>query len=121
MLTTHDALQAHARCKTRISACFAKGQGSIDPNCLTPNPDCALVRFLDEAENVSGSIPEIAAARAAHATVHSVTIGLAQKRKSGRRIDVGFEFGSTGNFGSASSSLVSSLWKLEKKLHTMAG
>lgn len=120
MMNTSDALRAHARCRARLALCLGKNWTSVDLKEFTPHPDCSLVRFLKDAQNLCGPLAEIDMARTAHATVHSVALGLAQKRMAGLHVDTDVEFGEAGNFGSASSLLVSSLWRLEKKLHTMA-
>jgi len=121
MMNTSDALRAHARCRSRLATCLGKNWASVDLKDFTPHPECNLVRFLKDAENLCGPLAEIGMARTAHATVHSVALGLAQKRMTGLVVDIDTEFSEVGNFGSASSLLVSSLWRLEKKLHTMAG
>ena len=47
-------------------------------------------------------------------------MGLAEKRACGQKIDIAVEFGSQSNFGAASSLLISAIWKMERKLHSMA-
>jgi len=114
------ALKAHARCKSRLAAYLAHPNTEPQWNQVTANPQCELVQFIQECATKFGPSPEVRLLQSAHATVHSVAMGLAQKRAAGGKFDVVLEFGTQSNYGAASSLLVSAIWKMERKLHSMA-
>jgi len=121
MLNISEALRAHARCKSRFVEQLRRP--CRDPNYLnefTPHRDCVLIRFIEENKGDPDLEPELSILRTAHATVHTVAIGLAQKYAAGQIVNLEAEFAPNANFGGASSSLVSAIWRLEKKLHSMA-
>jgi hypothetical protein len=120
MLDALDALRAHARCKARLADRLLTSQPGSNFGEFGPDPDCGLARFIRDSESMFGCSADICLLKAAHATLHSVAIGLAQRRAKGQVIDVDFEFGAHSNLGAASSSLISAVWRLEKKLHAMA-
>jgi hypothetical protein len=122
MLNASDALRAHTRCKARLAELLArKGSHANDHNEFSPQQECILVRFIRENDGATDLEPELGMVRSAHATVHCVVIGLVQKRALGECIAMDREFAANSNFGAASSSLVTAIWNLEKKLHSMAG
>jgi hypothetical protein len=121
MLDALDAQRAHARCKARLADRLCDPQPGSDLREFGPDPDCAISRFICDGEKTLGCSPEVCLLKAAHTTVHSVAIGLAQRRAMGQVIDVDFEFGTHSNLGAASSSLISAVWRLEKKLHALVG
>lgn len=121
MLNPSEALRAHTRCKARMVAALRKPQRTpLRYDEMLPHEDCVFLRFIKEHSDDRSLEPEISALRSAHATVHSVAIGLMQKRALGQRIDFDLEFSPSSNFGAASSSLINAVWRLEKKLHGMA-
>jgi hypothetical protein len=121
MLNASDALRAHTRCKARIAAILKQPRTiAVEYQEALPHGDCVLVRFIKEHDGDHALEPELSVLRSAHATVHSVAIGLVQKRAAGQRIDFDVEFSPSSNFGAASSSLINAVWRLEKKLHSMA-
>lgn len=121
MLSTADALRAHGHCKAKLAAYLSSTGPARDEHDFCPDPKCGVVRFIKESEDTFGGATEIRLLKVAHATVHAVALGLAQKRASGELMDVEFELGAHSNYGAASSSLVAAIWRLEKKLHSMAG
>ena len=122
MLDASDALRAHAQCKTKLADVLKRRIYHNPYYCeLAPDHDCMLVRFIRENDGAPGLEPELTQVKAAHATVHTAAIGLAQKRASGDPINLEHEFAPSSNFGAASAALVAAIWKLEKKLHSMAG
>jgi hypothetical protein len=121
MLNASEALRAHAWCKSRLAAILKRPRSeAVQYDELLPHCNCVLVRFIAEHEGDCDLEPEMSVLKTAHATVHTVAIGLAQKRIAGQRIDLDLEFSPSSNFGAASSSLVNAVWRLEKKLHSMS-
>lgn len=116
-----DALRAHSRCKAKLA--YRLSHALKDEPYFTelaPHQECPLVRFIRENDGDLELEPELTQVKIAHATWHCANIGLAQKRAAGIEIDVEAEFSPTGNSGSASAALVAAIWRLEKKLHSMA-
>jgi hypothetical protein len=120
MLDSLEALCAHARCKKRLAYRLGQEKLAADFREFSPDENCAVVRFIRDGEKAFGSSPEICRLKEAHATVHSVAIGLAQKRAAGQKFDVEYELGSHSNFGAASSSLISAIWRLDQRVHSVA-
>ena len=121
MLNGRDAVRAHDDCKTRLAV--KVGQPISCPSDyrgFAPDHECLLVRFIRQYAGAPDLEPELSQLRTAHATVHSIAIALAQKHTDGQRIDIETEFAPYSNFGAASSSLVTAIWRLEKKLHSLA-
>jgi hypothetical protein len=121
MLDTTDALRAHSRCRNRLTDLLSRQAFHSPYFCeLAPDPDCQLSRFIRENDGDPSLEPELNMVRIAHATMHCVAIGLAQKRVAGETLDIQNELRPSGNLGAASASLVSAIWKLEKKLRSLA-
>jgi len=121
MLNALAALQAHEDCKARLAMNLRRRIVCLsDYRELAPDHECVLVRFIRENTGAADLEPELSQLRAAHATVHTIAIALAQKHAEGQDIDIATELAPFSNFGAASSSLVSAIWRLEKKLHSLA-
>jgi hypothetical protein len=119
MLDAFVALCAHANCRARAAARFREPQSELSFGEFNPRLDCEVVHFIQECSAVYGDSPDVLVLKAAHATVHSVLIGLAQKRKTGQPVNADVEFAPNSNFGAASSSLVSAIWRMERKSGSM--
>jgi hypothetical protein len=121
MLDVADVLSAHIHCKVRLAEMLSQPTHSRSSYCdFAPDQDHVITRFIRERQRNPKQELELTKIRAAHATVNSVIIGLAQKRAAGLPINVEREFSPRGNFGAASQSLVNAIWALEKKLHSLA-
>lgn len=121
MLNAWDALRAHQHCKARLAETIKNK--SFDGSCfgaVKPQEECCLVRFIREHEMHPGLKPEIEMLRTAHATVHRVAVWLAEKRAAGEPLDPQVDFSESSNFGAATSSLVTAIWRLERKLQSLA-
>jgi len=120
-LNVADALHAHSRCKAHLLEMLKQGRGAAsDHRDFAVDPDCTLVRFIQQHEGVDAYEPELSRLKIAHAAVHSVVIDLVGLRAAGKPIDIENEFAQHGNFGAASSSLLSAIWRLETKLGSLS-
>ena len=121
MLNALGALRAHDDCKARLAEKVGRRpRCTSDYRGFAPDQECLLVRFIRENAGDPDLEPELTQLRTAHATVHSIAIALAQRPADGQDIDIETEFAPSSNFGAASSSLVAAIWRLEKKLRSIA-
>lgn len=120
MLHTSDVLRAHAQCKERLADLLSGSKFHTPYFCeLAPDQDCPVVCFIRENAGDEALEPELTQLRTAHAAMHCAAISLAQQCSAGQAIDIAAEFGSNGELGKASSTLIDTLWRIEKKLEAL--
>jgi hypothetical protein len=120
MLSPSEVLRAHAHCKERLADLLSGTHFHQPYFCeLAPDQECPVVRFIRQNAGDEALEPELTQLRTAHAEIHCAAIALAQKRAAGETVDIAHEFGSNGEIGMASVTLIDNLWRIEKKLEAM--
>jgi|GEM_PF-1375328 len=121
MLNASDALRAHMYCKTLIAQCLQQPSYCMDYFDFKPHHDCPLMQFVRECEHQHGDWLEIGIVKSAHQNFHAQTMDLAQKKLSNEPVDIDAAMSPNSNWSNASAALIASIWRLERKLHSMAG
>jgi len=122
MMNASDALSAHARSKTPFADVLDTHAFHAPYYCeLAPDLECPVVQFMRENAGDPALEPELTQVRIAHAAMHCAMIALAQRRNTGQPIDITGEFGSLGEFGAASETLIDSIHRLDRKMQHLTG
>ena len=121
MLDISDALHAHAHCRALIVQSLRQSPACMEYIDFKPHEDCPLVRFLHDCQARHANWPEIGLIRTAHISLHSLATDLARRRMAGEYVNADAENAPGGRIDSAATSLVAALWRLERRLHSLAG
>ena len=121
MLDVSDALHAHMQCRALMVKNLKQPPACMEYLDFRPFQDCVLERFVHECEQRHIDWPEIELVRSAHNSLHKLVTDLARRRISGEYVNVDAENAREGRIDNASSALVAALWRLERRLHSLAG
>ena len=121
MLTASDALRDLAKSRALIVQCLQQPPHCMDFFDFKPHADSALSQFIRSCENRHGDWLEVSIVKAAHHSFHKIAMDLAQRRLAGEEIDLEAEASEPNSeLGKASAALVAAIWRLERRLHSMA-
>jgi hypothetical protein len=120
MLDASDALHAHLRCRAMIVLSLKQRPSCIEYVDIAPQTDCALLRFAQECASRHADWPEIDILRTAHATFHSTAKDLARRLIAGEHVNIDAENAPNGRIDNASASVVAAVWRVERRLHSLA-
>lgn len=120
MLNASDALRAHLSCKALIAQCLQQPPHCMDYFDFKPHHDCPLMQFVRECEQDHGDWLEIGIVKSAHQNFHALTMDMAQKKLGMEPLDIDAELSPSSDWSNASATLIASVWRLERRLHSMA-
>jgi|WetSurMetagenome_2_1015567.scaffolds.fasta_scaffold948373_1 hypothetical protein len=121
MLDASDALHAHTHCRALMVHLLKQPAVCMDYVDFKPQQDCRLLRFIHECEAHHGNWPEIAILRTTHTSFHALATDMARRCIAGEHVDVDAENAPHGRLDNASAAVVAAVWRVERKLHTLAG
>lgn len=121
MLDASDALHAHSHCRAMLVQCLRQKQACLEYVDFAPHTDCALVRFTQECAARHADWPEVDILRTAHTNLHVLAKDMARRMIAGEYVDINAENASNGRLDNASAALVAAIWRVERRLHSLAG
>ena len=121
MLDASDALHAHLHCRALIVQSLKQRPSCLEYVDIAPHEDCALVRFAQECAAHHADWPEIDVLRTAHNSFHSMAKDLARRLIAGEPLNIDVENAPHGRLDNASASVVAAVWRVERRLHSLAG
>ncbi|GAA0525999.1 hypothetical protein FHS83_002004 [Rhizomicrobium palustre] len=86
-----------------------------------PHPHCDITQFIRELEIRHRDWLEVAILKAAHHSYHAVLMDIANRKITGEEVDFEIEFAPDSPLERASAAVVAAVWRLERRLHSMAG
>jgi hypothetical protein len=120
MLDASDALHAHLHCRALLMQFLKQRRACIEYVDFAPKSDCALVRFTQECETRHGNWPEVDILRTAHNNFHSMAKDIARRLIAGEYINIDVENAPDGHIDNASAAVVAAIWRVERRLHSLA-
>ncbi|GAA0576590.1 hypothetical protein [Rhizomicrobium electricum] len=121
MLDASDALHAHIHCRAMLVQCLKQRQACLEYVDFAPHTNCALVRFVNECAARHADWPEIDILRSAHNNLHVLAKDIARRLIAGEYVDINAENAPNGRIDNASAALVAAVWRVERRLHSLAG
>lgn len=121
MLDASDALHAHLHCRALVVQSLKQRPACLEYIDIAPHTDCILMRFTQECAAHHADWPEIDILRTAHTIFHSMAKDLARRLIAGEPVNIDSENAPNGRLDNASASVVAAVWRVERRLHSLAG
>lgn len=121
MFDASDALRAHIHCRAMMILNLKQPPACIDYVDFRPQPDCPMMRFIETCAAHHTDWPEIQTLRSVHKGFHNLATDLARRRIAGEAVDIDAENAPDGAIDTASSALRAAVWRVERRLHSLAG
>lgn len=121
MFDASDALHAHSHCRAMLVQCLKQRQACLEYVDFAPHNDCALLRFTQDCAARHADWPEVDLLRTAHNNLHTLTKDMARRIIAGEYVDVAAENAPNGRIDNACAAVVAAVWRVERRLHSLAG
>ena len=111
-----EAIKAHSAWKMKLSMYLKKPDGSLKVSEIQVDNKCALGQWIYGEGAKYSSHPEFATLKTEHALFHKAAAQVVQKADSGQDTSKETSLGSKSEFASASSSVVSAIMAIRRKV-----
>lgn len=110
-----EAVLAHSNWKTKLARYLRRPDGSLDPDEIQRDNQCALGKWIHgEATSWAGQ-PDFEALRAAHARFHRAASDIVRRANGGARVEAALTLGGQSEYAQASTAVVQAILQMRRR------